>query len=242
RAFAAGLRPLLQARRLSALLLQFPFTFRDGADARERLRRLRDAFREFPLVVEVRHRSWAEADATAFLRAEEFSVANLDYPTSSDSFREPQAATGEPGYLRLHGRNAAEWFTRGAGRDARYDYLYDYDELDEIADRIGALSTRFRELVVVTNNHYRGQALANLAELAARAGGGERALPATLIGTYPRLAAVARPAGPQAAAGMRDAGLPGTTGSRRTTGAGRGGRGGQGSSRGSGEQRDLFDG
>ena len=37
--------------------------------------------------------------------------------------------TSPVAYLRLHGRNAADWFREGAGRDARYDYLYSHEEL-----------------------------------------------------------------------------------------------------------------
>ncbi|HEY7529299.1 MAG TPA: DUF72 domain-containing protein [Gemmatimonadota bacterium] len=198
RAFARGLEPLRESGRFVALLFQFPFGFRDVPAARDRLRRLADAFAEWPKVVEVRHRTWANPEALAFLGSLGFSVANLDYPVGSDGFGEEAAVTGEPGYLRLHGRNAADWFRPDAGRDARYDYLYDDDELDELSRRIEELAGRFRELVIVTNNHYRGQALANVAELAARAGAAPRPLPDTLIRTYPRLAAFA-PALPAAA-------------------------------------------
>ena len=198
RAFARGLEPLREAGRFVALLFQFPFGFRDAPAGRERLRRLADAFPDWPRVVEVRHRSWAAPEALAFLGSLGYSAANLDYPAGNDGFAEAAAATGEPGYLRLHGRNAHDWFRSDAGRDARYDYLYDDDELDEVARRIEELAGRFRELVIVTNNHYRGQALANVAELAARAGAPARPLPDTLIRAYPRLAAVA-PALPAAA-------------------------------------------
>ena len=191
RAFARGLEPLRESGRFVALLFQFPFGFRDGPAARDRLRRLAEAFADWPKVVEVRHRSWADAGALAFLGSLGFSAANLDYPVGGDGFDEQAAATGEPGYLRLHGRNAHDWFRSDAGRDARYDYLYDDDELEEVARRIEELARRFRELVIVTNNHYRGQALANVAELAVRAGAPARPLPATLVRTYPRLAAFA---------------------------------------------------
>jgi uncharacterized protein YecE (DUF72 family) len=193
RAFARGVEPLRREGRLAALLFQFPFTFRDGAAARERLSTLARGFAAFPLVAEVRHRSWQTPEVLEFLASQGFSAANLDLPVSGTTFQERLAATGEPGYLRLHGRNAREWFTAGAGRNARYDYLYDDEELEEIAERIEELAQRFRELIIVTNNHYRGQALANLSELAVRTGGAGRPLPAGLIRTYPRLAAIAEP-------------------------------------------------
>ncbi|HEY7462011.1 MAG TPA: DUF72 domain-containing protein [Gemmatimonadota bacterium] len=186
----AFLEPLRRSERLAALLFQFPFSFRDGAEARHRLERIADAFRGLPLVAEVRHASWQTPEALGFLGETGFSVANIDLPTGSQGFAERLAKTGEPGYLRLHGRNAAEWFRTDAGRDARYDYLYGDEELEELAERIEELARRFRQLVIVTNNHYRGQALANLAELAVRTGGPRWPLPAPLLATYPRLAAV----------------------------------------------------
>jgi uncharacterized protein YecE (DUF72 family) len=194
RAFRAFLDPLFRSGRFAALLFQFPFSFRDGADARRRLERLASTFGGLPRVVEVRHASWQAPEALRFLGETGFSVANLDFPAGSQGFVERSAVTGEPGYLRLHGRNAADWFRPDAGRDARYDYLYGDDELEELADRIEELARRFRQLVIVTNNHYRGQALANLAELAVRAGASPRPLPAPLLRTFPRLAAVGYPA------------------------------------------------
>lgn len=206
RVFTRGLAPLVSAGRLVAVLFQFPYHVHDSPTTRSHLSTLARAFAELPLVIEVRHRSWAEPEALAFLGELGYSVANIDLPRAADTFAAEAVATGEPGYLRLHGRNVREWFNREAGRDAKYDYLYDDDELDELARRVETLATRFRELVIVTNNHYRGQALANLAELAARIGGGEQRLPEGLIRTFPRLAAVARPVA--AAPGPPETGSP----------------------------------
>lgn len=193
RAFSAGLEPLRQEGRLAAVLFQFPFWFRESGAARERLSRLADFFRDFPRVVEVRHRTWGAPEVLEFLRETGWSVANLDMPVGAEGFGELEVATGEPGYLRLHGRNVREWFTPGATRDARYDYLYDDEELEELTDRVQVLARRFRELIVVANNHYRGQALANVAELGVRLGSEPRPFPESLLRAYPRLLAAAVP-------------------------------------------------
>jgi len=50
-----SLKPLVEAGRLGAVLLQFPFYFRDFPGHRDRIRRLVEAFRPLPAVVEVRH-------------------------------------------------------------------------------------------------------------------------------------------------------------------------------------------
>jgi uncharacterized protein YecE (DUF72 family) len=236
-AFRAFLEPLRRSGRLAALLFQFPFSFQDSRPARRRLERWAELFPGLPRVAELRHASWQEPGVMRFLGDLGYSVANLDLPIGSRGFSELAAATGEPGYLRLHGRNAADWFRPDAGRDARYDYLYGDEELDEIAERIEQLAGRFRQLVIVTNNHYRGQALANLAELGARIGAPRGRLPRTLITTYPRLAAVADPApAPGVARGPSSpadpAGQPALDESRRKPAA----RGEAASA-----QRDLFE-
>jgi uncharacterized protein YecE (DUF72 family) len=60
--FKRGIAPLVEAGRLGALLVQFPWSFRNEPENRIYLRRLRDRFADYPLVVEVRHRSWIEPD------------------------------------------------------------------------------------------------------------------------------------------------------------------------------------
>ncbi|MGH7127612.1 MAG: DUF72 domain-containing protein, partial [Planctomycetaceae bacterium] len=58
KAVRAGLTPLLEAGRLSALLAQFPWSFKNNETSREWIEDVRRAFADFPLVIEVRHASW----------------------------------------------------------------------------------------------------------------------------------------------------------------------------------------
>jgi uncharacterized protein YecE (DUF72 family) len=58
-----GLWPQLRARKLGALLMQFPWSFRFTAENREFFIDLRRAFHEFPLVAEMRHSSWMAEEA-----------------------------------------------------------------------------------------------------------------------------------------------------------------------------------
>ena len=53
-----SLRPLIEGGRLGAVLLQFPFYFRDGPESRDRIRRLVDDLRPLPASVEVRSLSF----------------------------------------------------------------------------------------------------------------------------------------------------------------------------------------
>jgi uncharacterized protein YecE (DUF72 family) len=89
--------------------------------------------------------------------------------------------------VRVHGRNYRDWFRKGAGRDARYDYLYSADELAPWADRVRELAElpRCDDVYVVTNNHFRGQAVANAAMLEAMVEGRRAAVPPPLAAAYP---------------------------------------------------------
>jgi len=60
RLFKDGMEPLLESGRLGAILMQFPWSYRNEPENRVYLRRLRNRFADFPVVVEVRHGSWIE--------------------------------------------------------------------------------------------------------------------------------------------------------------------------------------
>ena len=90
-------------------------------------------------------------------------------------------------YVRLHGRNYKNWFRAGAGRDDRYDYLYAKDELQEWIDRIKQLGQKSGKIYVITNNHYRGQAMANALQIKNMLSGEKLEIPRLLIERYPAL-------------------------------------------------------
>ncbi len=185
--FKNGLAPLVEAGRLGALLLQFPYSFHNTDENRAYLRELADRFKELPLVLEIRHASWDRASAYRFLREIQVGFCNLDQPQVSYSIGPTKTVTSQIGYLRLHGRNVKEWFREGAGRDARYDYLYNEFELFEISERIRAIAKEAEEVYVITNNHYRGKAACNALELKAKMGEKNPKVPEVLLEHYPQL-------------------------------------------------------
>src|SRR5262245_47846132 len=63
----AALAPLCEAGRLGALLLQFPYALHHTPANRIYLHQLVERFRDYPLVLEVRHRSWDVPSAHQFL-------------------------------------------------------------------------------------------------------------------------------------------------------------------------------
>src|SRR5262249_1955863 len=78
--FKKGIAPLMEAGRPRALLLQFPWSFRNEPENRIYLRRLCDRFADYRLVVEVRHGSWIEADVLDELAEWGVGLSNIDQP------------------------------------------------------------------------------------------------------------------------------------------------------------------
>lgn len=193
-AYREGLAPLIEAGRLRHVLAQFHRDFSDHPRRRSHLRRIRDDFGGLAnLVLELRHESWQRPEALDFLSGLDVTVANLDYPLSEEGFHLRECRVGAHAYLRLHGRNAAAWFDRDAGRDATYNYLYGAQERDELLRRAIALARTSRTLTIVANNHYRGKALVNALQLKARVAGARVPVPPGLLAAYPELAEIAAP-------------------------------------------------
>jgi uncharacterized protein YecE (DUF72 family) len=187
KAVKEGLAPLLDAGRLGALLLQFPWSFKNEPDSCVYLQSLVDRFREFPLVVEVRHASWNQPEFYHYLADRAVGFCNIDQPRLGRSLGPSEKATGPVGYVRLHGRNYQDWFREGAGRDARYDYLYSEEELEPWLQNIHTVAESSAETFVITNNHYRGQAAVNAIQIKAKLRGRRVEAPASLVATYPVL-------------------------------------------------------
>jgi uncharacterized protein YecE (DUF72 family) len=184
----AGLAPLRDAGLLGALLIQFPQSFHWTPDSRTRLGRLLDALPGWPIVVEVRHISWDDDRAAAWMCDRGAGWCVVDQPVVHGATAPPRPrVTAQLAYLRLHGRNAASWFDANAGRDARYDYLYTVDALKPLADAARGMGAQAKALYVIANNHFRGQAFANALQLKHLIQGIEPEAPEDLVAAYPGL-------------------------------------------------------
>jgi uncharacterized protein YecE (DUF72 family) len=86
--------------------------------------------------------------------------------------------------VRLHGRNADSWFRADAGVNERYDYLYSAEELAPWAERTRRVAEAAPETYVVTNNHYRGQAVTNALMLDAMITGRQTDAPPGVAAAY----------------------------------------------------------
>ncbi|HET6204055.1 MAG TPA: DUF72 domain-containing protein [Planctomycetota bacterium] len=194
RAFRAAVEPLRAAGRLGAIVFQFPWHYARCPGNEERIARLALAFESLPRVLEVRHASWVEPEGVERISALGFSLCNIDQPLARSSLRPAARVTGPVGYVRLHGRNYGAWFSREAGRDEKYDYLYTEEEEDEWVGRARTIAARAEETYVVANNHFRGQAPANALSIRAKLEGGRVAVPPPLLRAFPLLEKVAGPA------------------------------------------------
>jgi uncharacterized protein YecE (DUF72 family) len=191
--FKAGIELLRVKGRLAALLIQFPWSYAHTAANENYLLRLFSLFAGYPLAVEVRHSSWDTPGFYDLLRGNGVAYCNIDQPVFKNSIG-PSAVSTSPdfAYVRLHGRNYENWFREDAGRDDRYDYLYRKDELEEWVERIKELGKKSSKVYVVTNNHYRGQAMANALQIRNMITGEKVDVPELLLEKYPVLREIVR--------------------------------------------------
>ena len=185
KAFRDYLDPLAETDRLGAVLIQYPWSFRNSDESRDRLAQLFSGFAGYPLALEVRHSTFQNEELFRFLDQNNVAWVNIDQPLFHDSVKPSDTMTGSVGYVRLHGRNYEKWFAHGESWE-RYNYLYSSEELTPWSNRIRAMSEQ-KETYVITNNHFRGQAIINAVELEASLGM-EAKMPPQLRGTYPERA------------------------------------------------------
>ena len=199
--FREGMTPMHDAGRLGALLLQFPWSFKNTDEDRQYLFDLINRFRDFPLVLEIRHATWNQPQIYETLEELGVGICNIDQPLFSKSIKPSALTTSSVGYVRLHGRNYQDWFREKAGRDERYNYLYSVEQLEPWVANIKEVARHTRETYVITNNHFRGQAVVNALEIKATLSEQKVKAPAPLVVEYPRLAESALSEPPAVAGG-----------------------------------------
>jgi uncharacterized protein YecE (DUF72 family) len=154
RRFLAVLRPLVDAGKLAAALLQLPpsLGFEPGP--------VRAFFaslpRELPVAVEFREPSWLVPAAFDLLR--EFGLAHVivDEPHLPITLE----TTASFAYVRWHGHGDPLW----------YDYTYRPEELAAWVPRVRALAEQVGTVYGFFNNHFRGDAAINCRSLSEELG------------------------------------------------------------------------
>ncbi|MBV8205514.1 MAG: DUF72 domain-containing protein [Acidobacteria bacterium] len=179
----AGLDVLAGEGRLGAVLAQFPISFRCTTANRQYVAELASRFSEYPLVVELRHASWNNRETLAELAALGIALCNIDQPLIGNALGPETHVTSRIGYVRLHGRNYAQWFAHEHAHD-RYNYLYTPAELRKWAARIREVAGNADRVFVVANNHFQGKAAANALELKSMIAGERVSAPESLVERY----------------------------------------------------------
>ncbi len=187
----ASLDPLARAGKLGALLAQFPPAFKADRFSIEYLGWLLDAFGDYEVAVELRHRSWSDDAGTTLrlLDAARAAWVQIDEPKFRFSIRQNFLPNVEGFYyLRLHGRNAGKWWSHDTAAE-RYDYLYSEAELDPFVEVAEAVRTLVKKMYLYTNNHFAGKAVANALMLRHRLGLETAAdYPSAFVERYPETA------------------------------------------------------
>ncbi|MBI2688746.1 MAG: DUF72 domain-containing protein [Acidobacteria bacterium] len=139
--FKVGLRELKNGKRLGAVVMQFPWSFRFTKENRDYFIELRRAFHEFPLVAEMRHESWMSSEAVGTLIDYRVGFCNLDQPEHVRAMPPTAYLTSPIAYFRLHGRQRAWWWneyrqsTRPQNGSHR-GYAYSPAELNDWKNRV----------------------------------------------------------------------------------------------------------
>jgi uncharacterized protein YecE (DUF72 family) len=132
------------------------------------------------VAVELRHATWSDSitETLQLLDAFDAAWAQIDEPKFRDSVRQNlRPNTKSFYYLRLHGRNAKQWWSHDKSED-RYNYLYSTAELQPLAEAAKTASREVKKAYLYANNHFSAKSVANAAILKHQVG-------QTVPGEYP---------------------------------------------------------
>jgi uncharacterized protein YecE (DUF72 family) len=179
--FKRGIEPLAAKGKLGAVLAQFPPSFKHTPATRDYLTDLLRALGDYDVAVELRHKSWSDTlgDTLALLNGFRAAFVQIDEPKFALSIRQNYLPNVDGFYyMRLHGRNAARWWSHEHTED-RYDYLYSAGELKEFSETAESARRLVKKLYLYTNNHFSAKSVANAAMIKQQIG-------QTLRGDYPQ--------------------------------------------------------
>jgi len=169
RRFAFALRPLAEAGKLGAVLVQYPPWFTPRRDNRAEIGRLRRRLGGAGICVEFRSPHWLEEDdrdrTLALLRDDGLSLVVVDAPPIAHLPTVVEATTPELAVVRFHGRSDTTWAKPNTTAAERFRYLYDEAELAGWAPRLERLAGQARTVHALMNNCYEDYGVRNAAQL-----------------------------------------------------------------------------
>lgn len=154
-----AIQPLKDANKFSGFLAQFPYSFKNTPQNRDYLRETGGLAGDVPLFTEFRNWTWNQPETFEFLQKNQLLYVNVDQPKLRGLLPPTDLATGKFGYVRFHGRNAANWW-KGTNQ-TRYDYNYSGSEMDEWLIKIAGLLKKTYKTYIFFNNHPQGKAIQN---------------------------------------------------------------------------------
>jgi uncharacterized protein YecE (DUF72 family) len=155
RIYKESIRPLIDSKRIGAILFQFPYSFHYTVENRKYLDTLSREFEGIPAAFEFRSNEWIKESVFDALRTRKISFVNVDEPELPKLITPSDIVTSEPGYIRFHGRNKRNWW-RGTNITR-----YEKEELTGWISRIEKIIEKVKILLISFNNHYKGQAVKN---------------------------------------------------------------------------------
>lgn len=157
------IEPLLASDVFGALLIQLPPFFHKGHLSNLEILLAAVSSSDYPVFVESRHRDLYRNNELASIITE--SGANTVSIDSPEIHLEENPPHSGKAYIRLHGRNTAAWRTKGAGRQEKYNYLYNQSELEGFRNIIVKKASSGDEIFVYFNNHPSGNAPSNASKM-----------------------------------------------------------------------------
>ena len=174
------------------MLAQFPISFKNTNPNRDYLESVVEKFKQYPLVVEVRHNSWTNEGTLRYFAEKGVAFCNIDQPRLGKAIAPSEHVTAAFAYVRLHGRNYDQWFDSDSRND-RYNYLYTDPELQGWKTRIDTIAAKAKKTFVIANNHFEGKAAVNALQLKHMLTGRAVNVPDTLLKKYWELGEIAAP-------------------------------------------------
>jgi uncharacterized protein YecE (DUF72 family) len=169
--FRGALRPLREAGRLGAILIDFPPWFVPSKPNREYIAHAREHLPDDRVIVEFRNRLWVEDDESAsstfaLLRDLDCGFVCVDEPPGLKTSLPPVAAvTSSVAAVRFRGRNAERWDDKSARSGERLNWWYTDEELGEWLPRINELAAGAEETHLVFNTKAEDQSVVNAGRL-----------------------------------------------------------------------------
>ena len=170
--FRDAMGPLRAVGKLKALHFQFAPWVAFHRDNFAHIERCQEELEGFQLAVEFLNKTWFEgkhAESTLrFERDRGLTNVIVDEPQGIGNYIPSIWEVTTPGLaiIRMHGRNHATWNQKGFKSSAeRFNYDYNSEELQDMAERIHRLAPHVKELQVVLNNNYEDQGQRNGKEL-----------------------------------------------------------------------------